>query len=280
MENGGSRQAKTQPPEHQPTDSMSTIQQRKVKTLSDQAEMRSAQWVDQASLLQIGHPEKHLDHADIDSANGASRHAAAGASSTGAYLFDDLQTAENGTGRKTSASKTKRRNGMSSESAMRDRVSAGQQAQQSRRKGRKASRSSRKATKTNVMTAELPFATLANKDDAALRKQRRQPNASPFGDTQGSRRSSLPTFQPHPIQNSPRALQQELQPSEQPRTLSAPEWKDAWAASMERALTADVHPGGPHSPESPFQRLSQLLAKPEVGGYLVMGALIACTFLI
>jgi hypothetical protein len=50
---------------------------------------------------------------------------------------------------------------------------------------------------------------------------------------------------------------------------------------------ADIH-SATDSPSVPpsdslsgtYQRLSQLLAKPEVGGYLVMGTLIACSFFV
>ncbi len=251
--------------------------------------MRSAQWVDQADLLQDGRPEEHRVPADIDSRNGSPRHAVAGARSTGAFLFDDLQPAGNGAGSKTSASRTKRRTGVRSVSAVRDSDSQ-------TKKG--------SAAKTKVMTAELPFAKMAKQDDAALRKHRRQADASLHTGTQASRRSSLPTPSPsRPLESiavqapqrtchrishrvshrgSHRVSHQGRHQGRQQVTV-VPEWTEAWQANLDRARPTVDSPGPPECPPDPggpFQNLSQLLAKPEVGGYLVMGALIACTFLI
>ncbi|MCP5020531.1 MAG: hypothetical protein GY930_02040 [bacterium] len=266
---------------------MDTTQQRKVKTLSDQAEMRTAQWVDQASLLQDGRPEEHRVPADIDSRNGSPRQAVAGTHSAGAFLFDDLQPAGNGAGSKTSASTSKRRTGVRSVSAVRDRVSS---------RDRDSSTLVGSAAKTKVMTAELLFAKMAKQDDAALRKHHRQADASLYTGTQASRRSSLPTPSPKsskaPEQNQLESLTVQApqrvchQKRRQIRVVPecvVPEWRETWQANLDRALpTVDAPEDSecPQNPEGPFQNLSQLLAKPEVGGYLVMGALIACTFLI
>jgi hypothetical protein len=314
---------------------MSTIQQRKVKTLSDQAAGRSTHRADQAVKSR---PVECTSHADIDSmthrvesslnrsvnrsvnrntTRSTTRNAVAGAHGTDTFLFDDLKSIGNPTAgtlivnepspakgapkdRKHSTSKNKRRLGAHTGSAVRDRHSAkeqdllgseiptGSKDLGGKGTGRKGHPSAIQSARPNVVTAELPFATCATKDDAGERKLRRRPNAGPYRAMQMARRSSLPTPQTsgNALLGSPSVCKVKSKVDQSgvaAENRVAREWNEAFRAST-GPQESPIDPTSPINPTSPeqgaAQRLSQLLAKPEVGGYLVMGALIACTFLI
>jgi hypothetical protein len=298
---------------------MSTIQQRKVKTLSDQAAGRSTHRADQAVKSR---PVGCTSHADIDSMThsvnrSTTRSAVAGAHGTDTFLFDDLQSMGNprvGTlkvnepcpakgatkDRKHSTSKNKRRLGAHTGSAVRDRHSAkeqdllgseipsGSKNLGGKGTGRKGRPSAIQSARPNVVTAELPFANCATKDDAGERKLHRRPNAGPYRAMQMARRSSLPTPQisgSAPL-GSPSVCKVQSKLGHSGVAVENPVasgWNETFRTSTDPHESL-IYPTRPITPSSPEQgaahRVSQLLAKPEVGGYLVMGALIACTFLI
>ena len=284
---------------------MSTIQQSQVKTLSDKAKQRSAQWADLAITGQTLEAEGHID---IDDATQSLRNAVKGVHSnssatgqpcgTGRSLFDDLRTAGNscnetdGT-RKHSASKLKRRKETHSGIATRDRLSNGVSSPAGKGATHKSSPSANRSATPKAMTAELPFATCAIVDDARGQKPLRRPDAVPYRGMQMARRSSLPTpraaFIEHKLPSPSKVGQKQriarAIPTQTPSNPPTPtEWRTALNDSrdlhLERSLEAQLAQIENEVPLGPSQRLSQLLANPEVGGYLVMGALIACTFLV
>ncbi len=267
---------------------MSTIQRSEVKTLSDQAEIRSAHRADQASY---GRPVKSVGRADIDSMVAELRQAVAGAHGTETFLFDDMQATEPCGTACQSTSKGKGRMGAHSGSVVRDRHSSGGRTRAGKGTRKSSGPSTNRDVTPSVMTAELPFATCAPQDDAGESKLRRLPDAGPYRGMRMPRRSSLPTSHlatstaatSKVARNQPaialRGMPRTANVSTQASGASTMEWREAFdaaKATFQPAIGVDI----PSEQDSPFGRLSQLLAKPEVGGYLVMGALIACTFLI
>ncbi|MDF1837528.1 MAG: hypothetical protein P1V35_06660 [Planctomycetota bacterium] len=267
---------------------MSTIQRSKVKTLSDQAELRSAHRADQAIY---GRPVDSMARVDIDNTSGEIRPAVAGAHGTDSFLFDDMQATETRGQHGHSKSKRSDRMGAHPESVVRDRRSSRTQVRAGKGIRQSGGPSMDQGATPSVMIAELPFATSATADNAGERKLRRHPDAGPYRGMRMPRRSSLPTFPMKdtcmglhaPVNQTPAIALRGMPQTAKVFVRSTGDKPKEWRESFQGNLTqyhSDFANHAPSDQDSPFQRLSQVLAKPEVGGYLVMGALIACTFLI